>query len=230
MPIKRICEYLAAVVLFLISIPILVVAGLLIKTTSRGPIFYLQNRVGKGGTVFRVIKLRTMIDNAEPLTGAVWASKDDPRITPVGKFLREMHIDELPQLTNVLLGQMALVGPRPERPEIVESLQGNIPNYHERTNVRPGMTGLSQLKLPPDADLESVRCKQMFDLDYITHMSARLDLRILAGTAGLLLRALGRCASALLALPHSPQVASSVETRVGSDSDRPIAYPNLPLQ
>ncbi len=228
LPVKWIGEYLLALVLFVISIPILIVAGLLIKATSKGPIFYLQNRIGKNEKLFRVIKLRTMVENAEGKTGAVWCTKEDPRITPIGRFLRDTHIDEFPQLINVLLGEMALVGPRPERPEMVEKLEWKIPNYNERSNVRPGITGLSQLKLPPDTDLESVRRKQIHDLYYITEISAWLDLRILGSTAWLLLRALGRGAFSLFALPPSAKVISSVETLVGPDSELLIAYQNLP--
>ena len=228
LPIKWIGEYLVALVLFLIAIPILIIAGVIIKTTSKGPVFYLQSRVGRGGKVFRVIKLRTMIDDAEVQTGAVWSTKDDPRITPIGRFLRDTHIDEFPQLINVLLGQMALVGPRPERPEFVAELEWKITGYTERSNVRPGITGLAQLKLPADTDLESVRRKQLFDLYYITHISAWLDLRILGGTAWLLLCALGRGASAVFALPQSAKVISSAETIVGTDSELLIACRDLP--
>ena len=228
LPVKWFGEYLLALVLFVIAIPILILAGVLIKATSPGPIFYLQTRVGKNRKAFRVIKMRTMVDNAEGKTGAVWSTQNDPRITPIGKFLRDTHIDEFPQLINVLLGQMALVGPRPERPEMVEQLEWKISNYNERSNVRPGITGLSQLKLPPDTDLESVRRKQIHDLYYITEISAWLDLRILGSTAWLLLRALGRGAFSLFALPPSAKVISSVETLVGPDSELLMAYRNLP--
>ncbi len=169
-----------------------------------------------------------MVKNAEGKTGPVWSTKNDPRITPIGKFLRDTHIDEFPQLINVLLGQMALVGPRPERPEIVRELEWRIPNYSERTNVRPGITGLSQLKLPPDTDLDSVRRKQLFDLYYVTQVSAWLDIRILASTMWLLLRAIGRGAFSVLALPPSNKVMSSIESVVGADSELIIANRNLP--
>lgn len=227
-PLKAVCEYVLAITLFALSIPFVVVAAVLIKGTSKGPIFYRQDRVGKHGRIFRVIKLRTMVNNAESQTGPVWSTQNDHRITPIGKFLRETHIDEFPQLINVLLGQMALVGPRPERPEIVQELEWKIPNYSERTNVRPGITGLSQLKLPPDTDLESVRRKQIFDLYYVTHVSAWLDVRILASTAWLLLRAIWRGAFSLIALPPSSKVLSSVETIVGSDSELLVTHRQVP--
>jgi len=228
LPLKAVCEYVLAIGLLILSTPFLLVAAVLIKKGSKGPVFYLQKRVGKNGKVFRVIKLRTMVNNAESQTGPVWSTQNDHRITPIGKFLRETHIDEFPQLINVLLGQMALVGPRPERPEIVQKLEWKIPNYSERTNVRPGITGFSQLKLPPDTDLESVRRKQIFDLYYVTHVSGWLDIRILASTAWLLLRALWRGAFSLIALPPSSQVLSSVETIVGSESELLVAHRQVP--
>ena len=227
LPIKFAVEYLVAVVLFLISIPIIFVAAVLIKATSKGPVFYLQKRLGKNGKTFRVIKLRTMIDKAESQTGAVWSTEDDPRITPVGKFLRDTHIDEFPQIINVLLGQMALVGPRPERPEIVEKLEWKIANYSERLNVRPGITGLSQMKLPPDTDLESVRRKQIFDLYYISNLGPWLDLQILASTLWLLIRAIWNGVFSLVALPSSSKVLANVETVLGPDSEL-LAQRSLP--
>ncbi len=228
LPIKWGMEYLLAAVLFLIALPILLIAALLIVCTSKGPIFYLQERVGKHGKTFRVIKLRTMVKNAEGKTGPVWSTLNDPRITPIGKFLRETHIDEFPQLINVLLGQMALMGPRPERPEIVQDLEWKIPNYSSRTNVLPGITGLSQLKLPPDSDLESVRRKQIFDLYYVTHVSAWLDIRILAGTGWLLVCALWQGAYSMISLPPSAHVISSIEGILGPDSDLLVAGRNVP--
>lgn len=228
LPLKFLGEYILASLLFLISLPILLVAAIAIKVTSTGPVFYLQTRVGKRGKLFRVIKLRTMIQNAEGKTGPVWSSINDPRITPIGKFLRDSHIDEFPQLINVLLGQMALVGPRPERPEIVRELEWKIPNYSERSNVRPGITGLSQLKLPPDTDLDSVRRKQLFDLYYVTHVSLWLDLRILGSTAWLLLSAIGHGALSVFALPQSTAVVSKIESIVGPDSELVLAHRDLP--
>jgi lipopolysaccharide/colanic/teichoic acid biosynthesis glycosyltransferase len=169
-----------------------------------------------------------MVNDAEGKSGPVWSTQDDPRVTPFGRFLRETHIDEFPQIINVLLGQMALVGPRPERPEMVQKLEWKIPNYSERTNVRPGITGLSQLKLPPDTDLESVRQKQIYDLYYVTQVSAWLDIRILASTAWLLTRALFNGALSVIALPHSAKVMSRVENVVGPDSELLMAHRELP--
>lgn len=228
LPLKWMAEYVLALGLFVISIPILLVAAVLIKLTSEGPVFYLQTRVGKNGRLFRVIKLRTMINNAEGKTGPVWSTQNDPRITPLGKFLRDSHIDEFPQLINVLMGHMALVGPRPERPEIVRDLEWKISNYSDRNSVRPGITGLAQMMLPPDSDLESVRRKQAVDLYYVTEISAWLDFRILASTAWLLLSALCRGAYSMIALPASTKVESRIATIVGPDSELLVAYRNIP--
>jgi lipopolysaccharide/colanic/teichoic acid biosynthesis glycosyltransferase len=226
--LKFVTEYTLALVLFLLALPIVFLAAVLIKTTSKGPIFYLQPRVGKDGKVFRVIKLRTMIDKAENATGAVWSTPDDPRITRAGRFLRDTHIDEFPQIINVLMGQMSLVGPRPERPEIVETLEWKIANYSERLNVRPGITGLSQMKLPPDTDLESVRHKQVFDLYYVANVGPWLDVRILASTGRLLACTVLQGTTSLDALPSSNKVFSSVETVLGPDSELLARQRSLP--
>jgi lipopolysaccharide/colanic/teichoic acid biosynthesis glycosyltransferase len=228
LPLKWICEYVLAMFLFLISIPILILAAICIKATSKGPVFYLQTRVGKQGKLFRVIKLRTMVNNAELKTGPVWSTQNDPRITPIGKFLRDTHIDEFPQLMNVLMGRMALVGPRPERPEIVRELEWKISSYSERSNVRPGITGFSQMMLPADSDLESVRRKQIFDLYYVTHVSPWFDIRILANTGWVLARALFRGALSIIALPSPVKVMTSLEAYASMDSDLLVAEHNLP--
>jgi lipopolysaccharide/colanic/teichoic acid biosynthesis glycosyltransferase len=167
-------------------IPGLVVIGLLVllvRLTSRGPGLFRQTRVGRNGRIFAIYKIRTMTDNAEEATGAVWCQANDARITRVGKVLRRFHLDELPQLFNVIKGEMSLVGPRPERPEIVHVLAEAIPGYLKRLRVLPGITGLAQLNLPPDSDLESVRRKLALDLEYIERMGLLLDARLFAGTA-----------------------------------------------
>ena len=137
--------------------PFIFVAALLVKLTSRGPAFYSQVRLGLDGRPFYIRKLRTMYHNCERLSGPCWSTANDCRITPVGRFLRRSHIDELPQLWNVLCGEMSLVGPRPERPELIPTLARSIPGYRHRLEVRPGVTGLAQIQLPPDTDLDSVR-------------------------------------------------------------------------
>jgi len=157
-------------------------AALAVRLTSRGPAIYRQRRVGRNGRVFWFYKIRTMrcdAEDGEPL----WATADDQRVTRVGSFLRRFHLDELPQLFNVLKGEMSLVGPRPERPEFVQVLLGSVAGYRHRMAVLPGVTGLAQLNLPPDTDLCCVCRKVVLDLDYVEHATLLLDLRILLWSA-----------------------------------------------
>jgi lipopolysaccharide/colanic/teichoic acid biosynthesis glycosyltransferase len=154
-----------------------------VKLTSRGPIFYSQMRVGKNGRPFRLHKIRTMLDDCERTSGPRWATVNDPRVTSIGRFLRSTHLDELPQLWNVIRGQMSLVGPRPERPEFVPSLEKAIPHYCARLLVLPGVTGLAQVHLPADTDLASVRRKLAYDLYYIRQRGLWLDFRLVVCTA-----------------------------------------------
>jgi lipopolysaccharide/colanic/teichoic acid biosynthesis glycosyltransferase len=182
-PYKRVAEFFAALVLLVVLTPVILVCALLVKLTSRGPAFYSQTRVGRFGRLYTIYKLRTMRHNCERHSGPQWARPGDPRVTVIGRFLRRTHLDELPQLWNVLRGEMSLVGPRPERPEFTAYLEKAIPSYRERLLVRPGLTGLAQLRLPPDTDLASVRRKLVYDLYYIRRASPLLDLQILLGTA-----------------------------------------------
>ncbi len=158
---------------------------LLTKLTSKGPVIYTQTRCGKDGKLFKMYKIRSMIADAEAQSGAVWSGTKgrDPRITAVGRFMRRLHIDELPQIYNVWRGEMMVIGPRPERPEFVETLRTEVPSYEYRMLVEPGMTGFAQLNLPSDSGLEDVRKKLVLDFEYIEHASFWLDMRILAGTA-----------------------------------------------
>jgi len=152
---------------------------LLIRATSRGPGIYRQERVGKDGRIFTMFKLRSMRLDAEAQSGPVWsATGSDARVTRLGYWLRKLHLDEIPQLFNVLCGDMSLIGPRPERPEFVRVLADSIPGYMDRLRVAPGITGLAQLNLPPDTDLNSVRRKLVLDLEYIQTASLVFDLRI----------------------------------------------------
>ena len=137
------------------------------RLTSPGPAIYTQKRLGKDGVPFTIYKLRTMRHDCERATGPRWAARRDSRVTPVGRVLRALHLDELPQFWNVLRGDMSLVGPRPERPEIAAVLTQSIPDYPLRLAVRPGLTGLAQVQFPADTDLESVRRKLDADLRYI---------------------------------------------------------------
>ena len=176
-------DFVAAIMLFVLTAPLMVLSMILVKLTSRGPVIYSQTRLGRDGRPFTIYKIRTMLHNSEATTGPRWSTADDPRITPVGRFLRRTHLDELPQLWNVLRGEMSLVGPRPERPEFVTQLERAMPRYRDRLAVRPGVTGLAQVQLPPDTDLNSVRRKLVCDLYYIERLSFWLDLRILVCTA-----------------------------------------------
>jgi lipopolysaccharide/colanic/teichoic acid biosynthesis glycosyltransferase len=180
---KAAVELVLALGMFVLALPVLVLLGALVKLTSRGPALYKQTRLGKNGRPFSLYKLRTMAHDCERQSGPQWSRPGDSRITRLGAFLRRTHLDELPQLWNVLKGEMSLVGPRPERPEFVPALAQAIPHYRERLLVRPGVTGLAQVNLPPDTDLESVRRKLTFDLYYVDHYGPWLDLRIVLATA-----------------------------------------------
>lgn len=179
---RRLLDVAIALGLTLIALPVVALAALAVKLTSRGPAFYTQTRVGRGGRTFTIYKIRTMIDKCESLTGPRWTIPGDPRVTAIGWLLRRTHIDELPQLLNVLKGQMSLIGPRPERPEFVRELAQAIPDYEQRHAVLPGITGLAQVQLAPDTDLESVRRKLVYDLHHIDNMSFWLDGRIALAT------------------------------------------------
>ncbi len=182
--IKRGLDVVMALTILILSAPVVLLAMLLVKLTSRGPAVYSQIRLGVGGRPFMIYKLRSMFHQCESLTGAQWSTPGDSRITPVGRLLRKTHIDELPQLWNVLRGDMSLIGPRPERPEFVPQLEKALPLYRARLLVRPGLTGLAQVQLPPDTNLESVRIKLAYDIWYLRHLNFFLDLRILMATAG----------------------------------------------
>lgn len=180
--LRRGLEWLTALALLVLTAPVLILAALAVKLGSRGPAFYTQTRVGAGGRLFTILKLRTMIHQCESLTGPRWCIPGDPRITRIGYLLRRTHIDELPQLLNVLLGHMSLIGPRPERPEFVVQLERAIPGYRWRERVRPGITGLAQVQLPPNTEVDDVREKVAYDLYYLRHAGLWLDLRVLGAT------------------------------------------------
>lgn len=179
---KRYADLVLSVLGLLVLSPLIIIAATFIKITSRGSIIYRQNRVGKNGKIFKIYKLRTMRVDAEKNSGAVWAMKNDPRITPVGRILRKTHIDEIPQLFNVIKGEMSIVGPRPERPELVRDLKTVISNYEKRLQVKPGITGLAQVWHKYDETVEDVKKKIKYDLLYIKKMCLLTDLRILANT------------------------------------------------
>lgn len=182
--LKYSLDALFAIAMFILLVPVLALAILAIKLTSRGPVFFKQRRVGENGQLFDILKLRTMHVNAEATTGPVWAQTDDPRITPVGRILRLTHLDELPQLINVIKGQMTLVGPRPERPVFVDYFRTRLRQYDKRLSVRPGITGLAQICYKYDETHEDVRKKLAYDLLYLRKMCMLLDLSILFLTLG----------------------------------------------
>ena len=175
----------------IITLPITVSLLAIIPIHSKGNPVYSQMRVGKRGKVFLLYKFRTMVSDAEKNTGPVWALEDDPRITPLGKFLRKSRLDELPQLFNILKGDMSLVGPRPERPYFVKQLKREIPLYSKRLLVKPGLTGLAQVKHKYDSSLSDVAQKLKFDLYYIENFSILIDVKILFRTFWVMLFAKG---------------------------------------
>lgn len=180
--VKRMLDILISLIILILSLPLWLIIAIAIKLDTRGPIFYLQKRVGKDGKIFNIIKFRSMIDKAEDESGPVWATKNDPRITRVGKFLRQIRLDEIPQFINVLIGHMSLVGPRPERPYFVEELSKEIPLYKRRLKVQPGITGWAQVKHKYDESIEDVKKKLQYDIYYIENISLRMDLKILFHT------------------------------------------------
>jgi sugar transferase (PEP-CTERM system associated) len=187
---KRLASVLMSILGLTISLALLPFIALAIKLNSQGPIFYRQKRVGRSGTVFECYKLRTMRADAEADSGPTWAGDDDPRITTLGRFLRTSRLDEIPQLWNVLRGDMSLVGPRPERPEFVEWLSREIPHYYLRHAVRPGITGWAQIRYKYGSSIEDTKEKLCYDLFYIKNMSPGLDLLIFLSTIKIIL--LGR--------------------------------------
>jgi lipopolysaccharide/colanic/teichoic acid biosynthesis glycosyltransferase len=202
---NRLLNFVIALIGLLLLSPVLLLIALLVRLTSRGPIFYTQVRVGLdrrdpldgsknhrrerdlGGAPFTIYKFRTMRVDAEHQSGAVWAQQSDPRVTPVGRLLRQYRLDELPQLLNVLKGEMNIVGPRPERPTIFAELREHIAEYPLRQRAKPGITGLAQINHHYDRSLEDVRTKVHYDLEYIRRQSVTEDLRIMLKTVPVIL-------------------------------------------
>ncbi|WP_234000055.1 exopolysaccharide biosynthesis polyprenyl glycosylphosphotransferase [Pseudoalteromonas sp. T1lg76] len=189
--IKRLIDLAFVFLLSLIAIPIGLITALMIKLESPGPVFYKQKRTGKYNKEFNVIKFRSMRTDAEK-GGAKWATKNDARVTKVGKFIRKTRIDELPQLINVLKNEMSMVGPRPEREVFISDLEKAIPYYRFRHAVRPGITGLAQVKYPYGASTEDAIWKHKYDIYYIKHQCWRMDLKILLLTIKTVLFGMGR--------------------------------------
>jgi lipopolysaccharide/colanic/teichoic acid biosynthesis glycosyltransferase len=198
--VNRAVNLAIGVLALLVTAPVFVLIAIAIKLTSRGPIFYTQTRVGidrrwrrdlairerrlqdLGGAAFTIYKFRSMYVNAEGKSGAVWATINDPRVTPLGRFMRKYRLDELPQLINVVRGDMNVVGPRPERPSIVARLREDIREYPLRQRVKPGITGLAQINLTYDSCLDDVRAKVRYDLEYLRTQSLARDFAIMAKT------------------------------------------------
>lgn len=219
--LKKVLDVLGAAVGIIVALPIFLIVPIIIKLTSRGPVFYTQERVGINrrrnsrrlyksdmnderrirerrrqdnfGRPFKVIKFRTMVNDAEKVSGPVWATQNDARVTGVGRFLRKTRLDEVPQLINVLKGDMSLVGPRPERPKFVRDLREQVPDYEARLRVKPGITGLAQVSQGYDSSIESVVDKVKHDVKYIRKWSITTDLKILAKTVVVVLTGRGAC-------------------------------------
>ena len=188
---KRYIDSFIALILLLLFLPLIGFLVVLVKLTSKGPGMYAQERVGKDGKPFVMYKIRSMVVDAEKETGAVWASRNDSRVTWLGAILRKFQLDEFPQLYNVFRGDMALVGPRPERDEFVQVLSREIDGYEYRLAVQPGVTGFAQLNLPSDIEVDDVKRKIALDFEYIENASFWFDFVLLLGTAGRFFKFLG---------------------------------------
>ncbi|MTI89296.1 MAG: sugar transferase [Balneolaceae bacterium] len=190
--IKRALDIMVSMVVLIATLPILLLIGIAVRLTSPGPAIYRQKRVGRNGKVFTMYKFRTMYNDAERHSGPTWAQPDDPRITTIGYWLRKLRIDEIPQLINVLKGDMSLVGPRPERPHFVEQFSHQIPLYTRRLRVRPGITGWAQVKWKYDSSLDDVKEKTKFDLFYVENISLKMDAKIIINTIITVLKGKGQ--------------------------------------
>lgn len=182
--LKRLIDIIGSLFGLIVLTPLFFLIGIAIKIDSKGPIFFKQERVGQGERIFTMYKFRSMRVDAEKTTGPVWARKNDPRVTGLGGFLRKTRLDELPQLFNILLGEMSLVGPRPERPVFVRQFSSIIPKYGRRLDVKPGLTGLAQVRYRYDQSIRDVKNKLRYDLIYVKNMCLLLDMRIMFQTFG----------------------------------------------
>jgi lipopolysaccharide/colanic/teichoic acid biosynthesis glycosyltransferase len=223
-PFKRALDVAVAALLLVLAAPLLLLIAAVVKLTSRGPVIYAQQRVGRGGRVYTLHKVRSMYHECERQSGPQWATAGDPRVTPVGRFLRTTHLDELPQLWNVVAGDMSLVGPRPERPVFVEQLEKVVPLYRARLLVRPGITGLAQVRLPPDSDVAGVRRKVAHDLFYVRHFGPWIDLCVLLSTVRYATRTYVASVASLLALPGVERVELAYAELVASGGGIPAPH------
>ena len=190
--LKRVIDLIIAVPSIMLFSPFWIIISILIKIDSSGPVLYKQNRIGENNTTFTIRKFRSMLYDAEKDSGPVWVADEDPRITRVGAWLRRFRLDEIPQLINVIKGEMSIIGPRPERPFFIDKLMQEFPFYYRRHKVRPGITGWSQIKQPYDRDIDDVRKKLKYDFYYIENLSFSLDIKILASTFWVMLSGKGR--------------------------------------
>ncbi len=184
--VKRGMDVAVSAALLVLTFPLLLLIAATVRLSSKGPVIFSQDRLTEGGKVFRMLKFRSMQVNAESETGPVWAAAADPRITKIGKLLRLTHLDELPQLVNVLQGEMSLIGPRPERPEIAKELKLQLPAFDRRLEVKGGITGLAQVTSGYASSLQSYRRKLSLDLYYVKHQSLKMDLVIALKTVAVL--------------------------------------------
>ena len=189
--VKTVGDYIISLVVLILGLPLWIIVSLAVVIESKGGVFYRQKRTGEGGRVYKIFKFRSMVADAEKGTGAIWAGKDDARVTKIGRIIRKTRIDEVPQFLNVLSGDMAVVGPRPERPEIIQELKKIYPFYDKRLTVKPGITGWAQVNLEYDTNIEDVSKKLTHDFQYIENQSLFLDLEILARTVLVVLTAKG---------------------------------------
>jgi lipopolysaccharide/colanic/teichoic acid biosynthesis glycosyltransferase len=227
--IKNALDLLAATLMLVFSSPLILLGALLVKLTSRGPAFYTQTRVGKHGRLFTIYKLRSMTHNCEKTSGIQWSTKGDSRVTPVGRLLRASHIDELPQLWNVVRGEMSMIGPRPERPEFLPQLEEALPFYRCRLMVRPGLTGLAQVQLPPDTDTNSVRRKLAHDLHYVREHNFIMDMQLVAATVAHLAKVPVSWMWTVLQIPGGPVLEHDYEYQVITRTPRERVTAPKPL-
>jgi sugar transferase (PEP-CTERM system associated) len=185
--LQSVYSLIIAIIGIVVALPVMILVAAIVKLTSPGPVLFRQRRVGLDGAIFTLYKFRSMNADSEAKTGAVWATKDDPRVTPVGRWLRKLRLDELPQLFNVLRGEMSIVGPRPERPEFVAILQEKIPYYRQRHCVKPGISGWAQINHKYGDTIEDSMIKLEYDLYYIKNMAVSLDAYIMFHTAKIML-------------------------------------------
>src|SRR5262245_27979563 len=225
---QRALDLIVGTMVLVVTAPLIGLAMLAVRLTSRGPVIYTQTRLGRFGRPFTIYKIRSMTHDCEKQSGVKWSNKGDSRVTRVGRILRKTHLDEMPQLVNILRGEMSLVGPRPERPEIVATLEQVLADYTDRLTARPGLTGLAQLQLPPDTDLESVRRKLQYDRHYVENGSLWMDLRLLVSTGFHLVRLPFAVSRTLLGLPGEQEVEPGRSARPVDPNADTVVHPVCP--